>query len=138
VAVACGGGAGGSSSPQAKTSSQTNTGEHATTQPTANANLNLRYSFPHTGAKSNFTYGVKLGYFKQAGINLTLDDGKGSETTAQTTANGSDDFGTVDGGAWLTVASKGLPAKAVMSVYGGSPNAIIVPADSNIRNPKDP
>lgn len=99
--------------------------------------VNLRLDFVHTGKDALWTYGVDKGIFKDAGINLTINDGKGSATTAQTVSNGSDDIGMVDGGTWLTAASTGLSGKAVMSVFQGSPLAVLSPEKSPINAPKD-
>jgi len=98
--------------------------------------VNLRLDFVHTGKDALWTYGIEKGYFKDAGIDLTINDGKGSATTAQTVANGSDDFGMVDGGTWLTAASTGLSGKAVMSVFQGSPLAVLSPEKSPVNDPK--
>jgi NitT/TauT family transport system substrate-binding protein len=130
AAVACGGG--GSSSPQAKTSSQSGgSGGSGSVQ-----NVSLRLDFVHTGKDAIWTYGIQKGFFKKNGIKLNIEDGKGSATTAQTTANGSDDFGEVGGGAFLTLASKGLPGEAIMSVVTSSPAVILSPKEHPITRPE--
>ncbi|WP_459986100.1 ABC transporter substrate-binding protein [Nocardioides sp. AN3] len=72
-----------------------------------------------------------------AGIDLTVNEGKGSAVTAQTVGNGSDDCGIVDAGTWLTLASKGIAAKAVLSVYAQNTLAVLSPAGSPIASPAD-
>lgn len=96
----------------------------------------VRLDFVHTGKEALWTYGMEKGFFKDAGIDLTINDGKGSATTAQTVSNGSDEFGMVDGGTWLTAASKDLTGKAVASVFDGSPLAVLSPEGSPVKDPK--
>ena len=98
--------------------------------------VTLRYTFVHTGVNAPWTLGVDKDFFKAQGIDLKLEEGKGSATTAQTVANGSDDFGLVDAGTLLTLGSKELSAKAVMSVLAGSPLVILSPAKSPIESPR--
>lgn len=97
--------------------------------------VSLRLDFVHTGKDAIWTYGIQQGYFKDAGINLTLQDGKGSATTGQTVGNGADSFGLVDGGTLITLAAKGVPLKAVAGVFAQSPLVILSPASAPITNP---
>jgi NitT/TauT family transport system substrate-binding protein len=94
----------------------------------------LRLDFVHTGKDAIWTYGIEKGFFSKQGIDLKIEDGKGSATTAQTVSNNSDKFGLVDGGTWLTAASKGLSGKAVMSVFDGGSFAVLSPAKSPITD----
>ncbi|TAM84943.1 MAG: hypothetical protein EPN43_12045 [Jatrophihabitans sp.] len=96
--------------------------------------VSLRLDFIHTGKDAIWTYGIEQGYFKKEGISLNIEDGKGSATTAQTVSNNSDNFGLVDGGTWLTAASKGLGGKAVMSVFDGGSFAILSPKSAPITS----
>lgn len=99
--------------------------------------VTLRYSFTHLGDNAVFTYGIEQGIFEDEGIDLELLEGKGSATTAQTVERGTDDFGLVDGGAFLNLASQGLRAKAVFGMQQISPFGILSPADDPIEKPED-
>lgn len=99
--------------------------------------INLRLDFVHTGKDAIWTYGMEQGFFEDAGLTVSLDDGKGSATTAQTVGNGSDTFGLVDSGTLITVAAQGVPVKAVASVFDKSPVTILSPADKAVQTPQD-
>src|SRR5699024_8593306 len=99
--------------------------------------INLRLDFVHTGKDAIWTYGMDQGFFEDAGLTVSLDDGKGSATTAQTVGNGSDTFGLVDSGTLITVAAQGVPVKAVASVFDKSPVTILSPADKAVQTPQD-
>ena len=121
------------SSSGGSTSGSSNTGSSHTSSgsPTSTTKVNLRLDFVHTAKDAIWTYGIDQGIFKAAGIDLSIGDGKGSATTAQTVSNNSDDFGLVDAGTWLTGASKGLQGKAIMTTVDGGSFAIL----STTKNP---
>ena len=48
--------------------------------------VSMRYGFVATGIDAVWTYGRDLGFFRDAGIDLELREGKGSAVTAQTVA----------------------------------------------------
>lgn len=99
--------------------------------------VSLRLSFAATGMDDIWAYGVDEGIFANSGINLTVNEGKGSAVTAQTVGNGSDNCGIVDAGTWLTIASKGIDAKAVLSVYAQNTLAVLSPANKPISTAAD-
>lgn len=84
-----------------------------------------------------FFVGVKNGYYKEQGLDVTVQPGNGSGNVAQTIGNGNGDFATVDGGTMMQLVAKGLPVKAVMGWFQRSPIGIIYNVKSGIRKPKD-
>jgi len=100
--------------------------------------VSMRFGFIATGNDAIWTYGIEKGFFKDAGVDLELREGKGSAVTAQTVAAGTDDFGVdIDGGTFLSLASKGLPATAVMATVAGSPVVVLSALDKPIKAPSD-
>ncbi len=100
--------------------------------------VSLRFGFVATGLDAIWTYGIERGFFRDQGIEVELREGKGSAVTAQTVAAGGDDFGVdIDGGTFLTLAAKGLPATAILSVAAKSPLVIFSPADKPIKTPQE-
>ena len=100
--------------------------------------VSMRFGFIATGNDAMWTYGVEKGFFKEQGVELELREGKGSAVTAQTVAAGTDDFGAdIDGGAFLNLASKGLPATAVMASLAGSPLVVLSSLEKPILKPAD-
>lgn len=100
--------------------------------------VSMRFGYVATGIDVTWAYGKQLGIFAKHGIDVEFREGKGSAVTAQTVAAGSDDFGVdIDGGTFLALASKGLPATAVLATVAKSPLAVISPADKPIKAPTD-
>jgi NitT/TauT family transport system substrate-binding protein len=110
----------------------------AATQAHADDHVSMRFGFVATGLDSIWTYGIARGFFHAQGIELELREGKGSAVTAQTVAAGTDDFAVdVDGGTFLTLAAKGLPATAVLANASKSPLVVFSPLEKPLRTPAD-
>lgn len=99
--------------------------------------LNLRTDVYFTGAVLPFLVGVDKGIYEKHGIELNLQPGKGSITTIQTVANGSDDIGYADAGALVQSRAKGIDVKMVSGMVQESPLALFAKADSGIEEPAD-
>src|SRR5438445_11436426 len=69
----------------------------------------LTLNFLAGGPQAGFMYGKKLGLYSAAGIDLTIEEGKGSATTAQLVATGQSDAGFADAPAAMQIRSKGAP-----------------------------
>ena len=100
--------------------------------------VSMRFGFIATGNDAMWTYGVEKGFFKDQGVEIEFREGKGSAVTAQTVAAGTDDFGAdIDGGTFLNLAAKGLPATAVMAGLAGSPVVVLSSLEKPILKPAD-
>jgi len=89
------------------------------------------------GPQAGFMYAKKLGYYKDAGIDLTIEEGKGSATTAQQVATNQTDVAFADAPAAMQIRSKGAPVKIVAPILQTNGFAIISIEGSGINTPKD-
>jgi NitT/TauT family transport system substrate-binding protein len=100
--------------------------------------VSLRIAFTATGIDAFWLYGRDRGFFADEGIDLQIGEGKGSAISAQSVATGTDDFGVdVEGGTFLALATKGLPATAIMTTMAKSPLAVLSPASAPLKQPHD-
>jgi NitT/TauT family transport system substrate-binding protein len=99
--------------------------------------VSLRLNWYIVGAHAPFLYGKERGFYKEEGIDLTVNEGRGSISTAQVVAAGTDQFGFADASSLVMVAAKGGEIRSVVSLLNTSPFAVISRADANIRSPKD-
>lgn len=90
-----------------------------------------------TGAQLAFYSGKDKGYFDQEGIDLQIQEGRGSGPTIQAVAANNVAFGYADIGTMIKIAAKGAPVKAVGIAVQKSPIAVIGLAEKNIRKPED-
>jgi NitT/TauT family transport system substrate-binding protein len=89
------------------------------------------------GEHAPFYYGVEKGYYKEQGIDLDIQEGRGSGPTTQAVAAKTADFGYVDVPTMMRVAVKGAPVTAVGVLLQKSPMSVMGFADRNIRKPED-
>jgi NitT/TauT family transport system substrate-binding protein len=99
--------------------------------------MKLTLNFLAGGPQAGFMYAKALGLYEKAGIDLTIDEGRGSGTTAQLVATGQTDVGFADAPAAMQLRSKGAPVKVVAPVLQTNGFAIISLEDANIRKPAD-
>lgn len=77
----------------------------------------LRTDYKFNGYVAPFALALERGFYAQAGINVTIEEGQGSGTTVQTVASGADTFGLADSAtAVLGITAQNIPVK-LLSVY---------------------
>jgi NitT/TauT family transport system substrate-binding protein len=82
-------------------------------------------------------YAQKMGWYKQAGVDLQIENGKGSGFAAQKVASGDSQVGIVDMMTAFDVRGKGAEMTAVMALYANSPYGLYWKKSSGIKGPKD-
>lgn len=89
------------------------------------------------GPNIGFAVARSKGYYKAEGLDVTVNPGKGSGTTAELVGNGSTMFGFADGYVVANSVAHGIPLVMVASVYRRNPNGITLLANSPIKTPQD-
>ncbi len=84
-----------------------------------------------------FFLGKERGFYEAEGIDLEIQEGRGSGVSVQAVAAGSATFGYVDVPTMIRAATKGAPVKAVGVALQVSPMSVIGLAEKNIKTPKD-
>src|SRR5579862_8500022 len=84
-----------------------------------------------------FFLGKERGYFEQEGVDLDIQEGRGSGVTVQAVAANTATFGYADVPTMIKAASKGAPVIAVGVALQTSPMSVMGFADKNIRKPDD-
>ena len=99
--------------------------------------VSLRLNWYLGGLHVPFYYGKDKGYYSAEGIDLTINEGRGSANTVQVVAAGSDTFGLADSSSVILTASKGADIKSVMSLLNTTGYSVVSLAEANIKTPKD-
>lgn len=95
--------------------------------------LNWRATGPHVA----YYMGFERGYFRDEGIDLAINEGTGSITTAQLIDNKSDTFGLADAAALIPGIEKGMPIVCVGMVTPKTSLAVVARRDSGVTRLKD-
>ncbi|MDI3470242.1 MAG: hypothetical protein OJF62_002305 [Pseudolabrys sp.] len=99
--------------------------------------VSFRLNWYLGGLHTPFYLGKERGYYKDEGIDLTINEGRGSVNTVQVIAAGSDTFGLADSSSLMLMAAKGAEVKAVMSLVNTSAFGVISLAETGIKTAKD-
>ena len=99
--------------------------------------MKLTLNFLAAAPNAGFMMAKQMGLYEKAGINLTIEEGKGSGTTAQMVATGQTDIGFADAPAAMQLRTKGAPVKIIAPVLQTNGFAIISLEEMNILTPKD-
>lgn len=91
---------------------------------------------PH-GMHAGLHLAVQKGWFKEAGLDVEVLDGKGSGATIQQVAATKIDIGFAQLGAMAPAIANGLPVTSVMGFVRAGDNGLIVPVGGNYKTLKD-
>ncbi len=91
---------------------------------------------PH-GMHAGLHLAVHKGWFKDAGVNVEVLDGKGSVSTIQQVAAGKIDIGFAQLGAMAPAVANGLPVTSIMGFVRAGDNGLIVPIAGKYKTLKD-
>ena len=112
----------------------------ATAQPAGGAALDkvsLRTGWVFSGYDAPYFVATEKGFYKEAGLDVTLAPGKGSQPTLDSVAGGNDTFGVVDGSVLAIGVQKGKPVKMIAGLQQVNPQGLAVPDASAVKTPKD-
>jgi NitT/TauT family transport system substrate-binding protein len=107
------------------------------TMATAQDAVTFRLNWYMGGLHVPFYYGKEKGFYKEEGIDLTINEGRGSANTVQVVAAGSDTFGLADSSSVIATAAKGAEIKSVMTVLSSTGFSVVSLASNGIKTPKD-
>jgi NitT/TauT family transport system substrate-binding protein len=99
--------------------------------------LTVKLDWTPWAVHAPFHLAVEKGWFKQAGLDVRLEDGNGSVTAVQI-VGGSDrfDVGQAALASMVIARSKGLPVKGLATFATSSDIGVLVPKDSGISGPE--
>jgi NitT/TauT family transport system substrate-binding protein len=89
------------------------------------------------GDHAPYFYAQKMGWYKQAGVDVEFETGRGSAASAQKVGAGSSQLGLSDMAGVLFFRGKGADLVGVMNVYANSPQGLYWLKSSGINTIKD-
>lgn len=107
----------------------------ATAQPLPK--VTVRTDFLPWGMHAGLHLGVEKGWFKDAGLDVDVSDGKGSGITLQQVATGDVDVGWVQLGVMAVARGRGMPVSSIAGLVRRSDLGALVPRDGGLTKVKD-
>lgn len=99
--------------------------------------VTLRLDWSYWGGHAPYFIALEKGYWAKRGLDVVVQDGKGSRTTAILVGEGKDDFGVADSTSVANAISQGSPSKVVAVLMAKNPNGIVFLDSAKIKEPKD-
>src|SRR3954462_12183726 len=99
--------------------------------------LTVRLDFVPWGAHAPFHLAMQKGWFKEAGLDVDMQDGSGSVTTIQLIGANNFDVGHASLAPMIIARSKGLSIRAIANFVRKNDIGVMVSRDSGIKGPKD-
>lgn len=99
--------------------------------------LSIRLKWLNQAQFAGYYYADKAGYYKDAGLDMTLHAGGLDFPSVQMVAGGSDNFGIIGADQILLAREKGIPVVAVAVIYQQTPTVLISLKESKITKIKD-
>ena len=109
----------------------------AVTPALAQTKLTFLLNVPPAGYNSGFELAVEKGLYKQAGLDVTIEPGNGSQTTAQLIATGKYDIGFADSAPVMKLISQGAKVKVLATILQGNPNAVTALKKTGLKSVAD-
>ncbi len=103
----------------------------------AQEKLSVRLDFLPYGSHAPFYLALEKGWFKENGVEPTIEDGTGTTTTVQLVGAGKYDIGYAGFVSAMVAREKGVPVKAIAGVLRKSDLGVVVDEKSTIHKPKD-
>src|SRR3981189_3332108 len=99
--------------------------------------LTLTLNWVAGGDHAPYFYAQKMGLYKQAGLDVDFETGRGSAASAQKVGAGQSQLGLSDMAGVLLFRGKGLDLVGLMNVYANSPQGLYWLKSSGIKSVKD-
>ena len=103
----------------------------------AGESVNLILNWTPTADHSPFYYAKAQGWYEKAGIDLTIETGKGSGVSSLKVGSGGSPFGVADLATMLVARSKGADVVALMSIYANTGQTFYWLKSYGVSGPKD-
>lgn len=99
--------------------------------------LTFQLNWTAGGPNAGFAAALKEGYYKAAGLDVTIVQGNGSGNTAQLVASGRSQVAYADAVAVSQLIAKGAPMKIVSTIYQSNPNSVLALKKTGIKSLAD-
>ena len=99
--------------------------------------LKVRLDWTPWGSHAPIHLAVQKGWFKQAGLDVAVEDGNGSVTTVQLVGAGNFDVGHASLAPMMIARDKGVPVRAIANFARKNDIGLLVPRGGAIKGPKD-
>ena len=99
--------------------------------------LTFQLNYPAAGFNAGFELAVQKGFYKDAGLNVTIEPGNGSQITAQLVAAGKVDMAFADAAPVMRLIASGAKIKILATILQGNPNQVTALSSTGLKSVAD-
>lgn len=103
----------------------------------AQTKLTFLLNVPPAGYNAGYELAVEKGFYREAGLDVTIEPGNGSQTTAQLLSVGKYDIGFADSAPVMKLISQGAKVKVLATILQGNPNAVTALKKTGLKSAAD-
>jgi NitT/TauT family transport system substrate-binding protein len=97
----------------------------------------FQLNFAPGGYHAGFPMALARGFYKDAGLDVTIEPGNGSAITAQLVAAGKSDIAYADAAPVMKLISSGAKMKVLSTIFQGNPNQVTALKKTNLKSIAD-
>ena len=86
--------------------------------------ITFQLNYPAAGYNAGYELAVVKGFYKDAGLDVTIEPGNGSQITAQLVASGKANIAFADSAPVMKLVSQGAKIKVLATILQGNPNQV--------------
>ena len=99
--------------------------------------LTFQLNYPAAGYNAGYELAVEKGFYKDAGLDVTIEPGNGSQITAQLVAAGKADIAFADASPVMKLISQGAKMKVIATILQGNPAQVTALKKTGLKSVAD-
>jgi NitT/TauT family transport system substrate-binding protein len=103
----------------------------------AETKFTFQLNYPAAGYNAGYELAVVKGFYKEVGLDVTIEPGNGSQITAQLIAAGKADIGFADAAPVMKLISSGAKMKVLATILQGNPNQVTALKKTGLKSVAD-
>ena len=101
------------------------------------AKLTFQLNYPAAGYNAGYELALVRGFYKDVGLDITIEPGNGSQITAQLVAAGKADLAFADSAPVMKLISSGAKIKVLATILQGNPNQVTALKKTGLKSVAD-
>jgi NitT/TauT family transport system substrate-binding protein len=101
------------------------------------AQITFQLNYPAAGYNAGYELAIVKGFYKDAGLDVTIEPGNGSQITAQLVAAGKVDIAFADAAPVMKLISQGAKMKVLATILQGNPNQVTALKKTGLKSVAD-
>jgi NitT/TauT family transport system substrate-binding protein len=99
--------------------------------------ITFQLNFAAAGYNAGYELAVEKGFYRDAGLDVTIEPGNGSQITAQLVAAGKSDIAFADASPVMKLISQGAKIKVLATILQGNPNQVTALKKTGLKSVAD-